>query len=73
MVAVAPLASSHIDETWASTNMARRYGRCPRAERMRSSVPHGHWKTTLSPVSPHAASSLAGCSDGPIDRDAFET
>ena len=35
-----------IDETWASTNMARRYGRAPRGERLRASVPHGHWKTT---------------------------
>ena len=35
-----------IDETWASTNMARRYGRCLRGERLRVGVPHGHWKTT---------------------------
>ncbi len=35
-----------IDETWASTNMARRHGRCRRGERLRSGVPHGHWKTT---------------------------
>jgi transposase len=35
-----------IDETWASTNMARRYGRCPRGERLVSAVPYGHWKTT---------------------------
>lgn len=35
-----------IDETWASTNMARRYGRCRRGQRLRSAVPHGHWKTT---------------------------
>lgn len=35
-----------IDETWASTNMARRYGRAPRGQRLRMSVPHGHWKTT---------------------------
>ena len=35
-----------IDETWASTNMARKYGRAPRGERLRASVPHGHWKTT---------------------------
>jgi hypothetical protein len=35
-----------IDETWASTNMARRYGRAPRGERLRAGVPHGHWKTT---------------------------
>jgi hypothetical protein len=31
-----------IDETWASTNMARRHGRCRRGERLRVSVPHGH-------------------------------
>jgi transposase len=35
-----------IDETGASTKMARRYGRAPRGERCRASVPHGHWKTT---------------------------
>ena len=35
-----------IDETWASTNMARRYGRAPRVQRLRMSIPHGHWKTT---------------------------
>ena len=31
-----------IDETWASTNMARRYGRAPRGQRLRAAVPHGH-------------------------------
>ncbi|MFZ3178764.1 MAG: IS630 family transposase [Methylocystis silviterrae] len=35
-----------IDETWATTNMARKSGRAPRGERLRASVPHGHWKTT---------------------------
>ncbi len=35
-----------IDETGASTKMARRHGRAPRGQRLRSSVPHGHWKTT---------------------------
>ena len=35
-----------IDETGASTMMARRYGRAPRGRRLRSSVHHGHWKTT---------------------------
>lgn len=34
-----------LDETWTSTNMARRYGRSSRGERLRSPVPHGHWKT----------------------------
>jgi transposase len=35
-----------IDETSASTKMARLYGRCARGQRLRSSIPHGHWKTT---------------------------
>lgn len=63
-----------IDETWASTNMARRHGRSPRGQRLRMGVPHGHWKVTTF---------IAGLStrgivapfvlDGPINRDAFET
>lgn len=35
-----------VDETWASTNMARTHGRCPAGERLVMDVPHGHWKTT---------------------------
>jgi transposase len=35
-----------IDETWATTNMARRYGRAQRGARVVAAVPHGHWKTT---------------------------
>lgn len=35
-----------VDETGASTKMARRYGRALRGERCRAPVPHGHWKTT---------------------------
>jgi transposase len=35
-----------IDETGATTKMARRYGRSLRGERLVMSVPHGHWKTT---------------------------
>lgn len=35
-----------IDETGLSTNMARRYGRSPKGERLVASVPYGHWKTT---------------------------
>lgn len=63
-----------IDETWASTNMARRHGRCARGERLRVGVPHGHWKTTTF----IGALTLRGfiapfVLDGPINRDAFET
>lgn len=35
-----------IDETGASTKMARLRGRSLRGERCRSPIPHGHWKTT---------------------------
>src|SRR6516164_1358383 len=63
-----------IDETWASTNLARRYGRCARGERLRVGVPHGHWKTTTF----IGALTLRGfiapfVIDGPINRLAFET
>ena len=34
-----------IDETWASTNLARKGGRCRRGRRLRAAVPHGHYKT----------------------------
>src|ERR671939_1113830 len=35
-----------IDETGASTKLARLYGRCARGKRLRAGLPHGHWKTT---------------------------
>jgi len=35
-----------IDETGATTKMARLRGRSKRGERCRAAVPHGHWKTT---------------------------
>jgi transposase len=34
-----------IDETGASTKMARLYGRSPRGQRCIAAIPHGHWKT----------------------------
>jgi transposase len=35
-----------LDETWATTNMARTRGRAPKGERLVCAVPHGHWHTT---------------------------
>jgi transposase len=35
-----------IDESGATTKMARLRGRARRGERCRAAVPHGHWKTT---------------------------
>ncbi len=63
-----------IDETWASTNMARRYGRAPRGQRLRVGVPHGHWKTTTFVAGLRASGLVAPfVLDGPINREAFET
>ena len=63
-----------IDETWASTKMARPYGRCRRGERLRVGVPHGHWKTTTF-VAGLRLSGIAApfLLSGPINRLAFET
>ena len=61
-----------IDETWASTNMARRHCRCRRGERLRSGVPHGHWKTTTLVAGLRRTGMVAPMVlDGPINRDAF--
>ena len=63
-----------IDETWASTNMARRYGRCRRGERLRAGVPHGHWKTTTFVAGLRRTGMVAPWGlDGPMNGDAFTT
>jgi len=43
---LSPQRLGFIDETWATTAMARRYGRARRGRRVVAAVPHGHWKTT---------------------------
>ena len=62
-----------IDETWASTKMARTHGRVPKRRRLRMSVPHGHWKTTTFVAGIRTTGLVAPfVLDGPINRDAFE-
>ncbi len=59
---------------WASTAMARTHGRAPRGERLRMSVPFGHWKTTTFVAGLTTRGLVAPwVLDGPINRDAFET
>jgi transposase len=61
-----------VDETWASTNMARRYGRCPRGERLVSPIPFGHWKTTtLVAALRYDGLTAPFVIDGPINGDWF--
>jgi transposase len=63
-----------IDETWTSTNMARLRGRAPKGQRLRMSVPHGHWKTTTFIAGLRRDGIVAPfVLDGPINRSAFET
>lgn len=46
MTGLDPRRLVFLDETWAATNLARRYGRQLRGKRLVAAVPHGPWKTT---------------------------
>ena len=70
--AIDPRRFRFIDESGAKTNMLRTHGRCPRGQRLLSSAPAGHWKTTTMIAAigldgVHAPFAL----DGAIDGDAF--
>lgn len=62
-----------VDETGASTKMARRCGRARRGARCVAAVPHGHWKTTtfvggLRVSGIDAPMTIDGAMDGPAFR-----
>jgi transposase len=62
-----------IDETWASTNMARKRGRARKGERLRVGIPYGHWKTTTFVAGLRVTGMIAPMVlDGPINGDAFQ-
>jgi transposase len=61
-----------VDETWASTNMARTHGRSPRGKRLFGTVPHGHWKTTTFVAALSAGGMVAPMViDGAMTGDLF--
>jgi transposase len=61
-----------IDETWASTNMTPRYGRCERGKRLIAHAPFGHWKTTTFLAALRHDGITAPCVfDGPINGAKF--
>jgi transposase len=61
-----------IDETGATTNMARLRGRCARGQRLVSAIPHGHWKTTTFVAGLRYDGISAPCViDGPMDGETF--
>jgi transposase len=62
-----------IDETGASTKMARRCGRSARGQRCVAPVPHGHWKTTTFVGALRATGLTAPMVlDGAMDGAAFD-
>ena len=61
-----------VDETGASTSMARLRGRALRGERLRSGIPRGHWKTTTFVAGLRLTGMMAPfVLDGPMNRPAF--
>ncbi len=61
-----------LDETWAKTNMTRPRGRAPIGERLSSSVPCGHWKTTTFLAALRTSGMTAPLVvDGAINGDVF--
>ena len=62
-----------VDETWASTKMARTHGRSLRGERLRAAIPHAHWKTTTFIAGLRTTGMVAPMVlDGPINGAAFQ-
>ena len=61
-----------IDETGATTKMARLYGRSKRGLRCKAPIPHGHWKTTTFTGALRVSGMTAPMVlDGPMNAVAF--
>ena len=61
-----------IDETWAKTNMTRRYGHCARGARLVAKVPQGRWRTLTFLAALRCDKIAAPCViDGPINGMSF--
>jgi transposase len=61
-----------LDETGASTNMVRAYGRCARGERLVDGTPWGHWRTTTFVAGLRASNVIAPMVlDGPMTGEWF--
>jgi len=67
---IAPERLVFIDETWTKTNMAPLRGWAPRGKRLKTKVPHGHWKTmTFVAALCHDRIDAPGVLDGPVNGD----
>lgn len=63
-----------LDESHATTVFTRLRGRCPRGERLKASVPGGHWKRITMLAAITVAGVLCGSTiDASTDSDVFRT
>jgi putative transposase len=61
-----------IDETWTKTNIAPFRGWAPRGKRLKTKVPHGHWKTmTFVAALRHDRIDAPWVLDGPVNGESF--
>jgi transposase len=61
-----------LDECGVTTDLLRRYGRCPRGLRLRDHAPGGHWQTHTVVVGLRVTGLTApAVFDGPIDQVSF--
>jgi transposase len=61
-----------LDETWTTTNMARRFGRSPKGQRVIGAVPQGHWQTSTFVAGLRQDGLIAPLVlDGAMDGEAF--
>ena len=62
-----------IDETWAKTNMTRRWGRGERGARLRAKTPYGRWETTTFLGAMRSTGFVAPlCVEGAVNGQLFE-
>jgi transposase len=67
-----PDRSVFVDETCATTAMARRYGRAPKGQRLVEPLSHGHWKRTTFVAALRVSGLVAPLTgDGAINGDLF--
>lgn len=67
-----PAALVFLDETGATTNMARRYGWSPKGERLIDAAPFGHWRTTTFIAGLRSTGIIAPMVlDGPMTGETF--
>ena len=61
-----------VDETWAGTARARRYGRAPEGQRLAEPIPHGHWEITTSVAALRKGGLVAPMTcDGAVNGELF--